>query len=105
VGYISDMKEIVKASSSLFQDDGVAAIKWSERSPLPPPLSAKDLLGGLTQILNVCQIRRINCHSLKSDEDRAPESISDTEDWLTWSGDLENPNDSKDDCGADIESN
>jgi len=33
-----------------------------------------------------------------------PESISDTEDWLNWNGDLDNPNDSEDDCAADIES-
>jgi hypothetical protein len=46
VGYISDTEEIVKASWSLFQHDGVAAFKLSERSPLPPPLSAKDVPGG-----------------------------------------------------------
>jgi len=49
VGYISDPEEIVKASWSLFQHDGAAAFKLSERSPLPPPpLSAKDLPGGRT---------------------------------------------------------
>jgi len=53
VGYISDMEEIVKASWSLFQHDGAAPFKLSERSPLPPALSAKDLPGGRTQILNV----------------------------------------------------
>ena len=31
-------------------------------------------------------------------------SISDTEDWLHWNGDLDNPIDSEDDCAADIES-
>ena len=46
VEYISDTEEIVQASSSLFQHDRAAASKLSERSPLPPPLSAKDLLGG-----------------------------------------------------------
>jgi hypothetical protein len=60
VGYISDTKEIIKASWSLFQHDGAAAFKLSERSPFPPPLSAKDLPGGRTQILNVHRIRRIN---------------------------------------------
>jgi len=39
VGYISDTEEIVKASWSLFQHDGAAAFKLSERAPLPPPLS------------------------------------------------------------------
>jgi len=53
VGYISDTEEIVKASWSLFQHDGAAAFKLSERSPLPPALSANDLPGGRTQILNV----------------------------------------------------
>jgi hypothetical protein len=43
VGYVSDTKEIFKASWSIFQPDGVAAFKQSERSPLPPALSAKDL--------------------------------------------------------------
>jgi hypothetical protein len=45
VGYISDMEEIFKASWSLFQHDAAAAFKLSERSPLPPSLSAKDLPG------------------------------------------------------------
>ena len=46
VGYISDTKEIIKASWSNCQHDGAAAFKLSERSPLPPALSAKDLPGG-----------------------------------------------------------
>jgi len=71
---------------------------------LPPPLSAKYVPGGRTQILNVRRIRRINRHPVKTDEDSAPESISDTEDWFDWNGDLDNPNDSEDDCRADIES-
>jgi len=104
VGYISDTEEIVRASWSLFQHDGVAAFKLSEISPLPPPLSAKDLPGGRTQILNVRRILRINRQTVESDEDSAPESISDTEDWLNWNGDLDNPNDSEDYCAADVES-
>jgi hypothetical protein len=46
VGYISDTEEIVKASWLFFQHDGAAAFKLSERSPLPPALSAKDIPGG-----------------------------------------------------------
>jgi hypothetical protein len=46
VGYISDTEEIVKSCWSLFQHDGAAAFKLSERSPLPPALFAKDLPGG-----------------------------------------------------------
>ena len=71
---------------------------------MPPPWSAKDLPGGRTQILNVRRIRRINHHPAESDENSAPVSISDTEDWRNWNGDLDNPNDSEDDCAADIES-
>jgi len=104
VGYISDTEEIVKASWSLFQHNGAAAYTLSERTPLPPALSAKDLPGGRTHILNVHRIRGINRHSVESDEDSAPESISDTNDWLNLNGDLDNPNDSEKDCAADNES-
>jgi hypothetical protein len=104
VGSISDMEEIVKARWSLFQHDGAAAFKLSERSPLPPALSAKDLLGGRTQILNVHFILRINRHPVESDEDRAPERISDTEDWLNWNGELYKQNDSEENCAANNDS-
>jgi hypothetical protein len=104
VGYILDNEEIVKASWSLFQHDGAGAFKLSERSHMPPALSAKDLPGGRTQILNVCWIRRINFHPVERDEDREPESISDTDDWLYWVGNLDNPNDNEDDYAADDES-
>jgi len=105
VGYILDMEEIVKAGWSLFQHDCAAAFKLSERSPFPLALAAKDLPGGRTQILNVHRIRRINCHPIESDKDSTPQSISDTNDWLNWNGDLDNPNDSEEDCAADYESN
>jgi len=105
VGYIFDMETIVTASSSVFQHDGAAAFKLSERYPFPPPLSAKVIPGGQTQILNLCRIWKINRHPVKSDEDSAPESIPDTEEWLDWNGDLENPDDSEEDCVADVESN
>jgi len=104
IGYIWDMEELVKVSLSLFQHDGVAAFILSERSPLPPALLAKDLPGGRTEILNVRRIRRINRHPGESDKDSAPESISDTEDWPYWNGDLDNPNDTEGACTADIES-
>jgi len=52
-GYISEPEEIVKASWSNFQHDGVAASELLDRSPLPPALSARDLPGRHTQILNV----------------------------------------------------
>jgi hypothetical protein len=53
IEYISDTKEIIKASWSLFHHDGAAALKLSEKSPVPPALSAKDLAGGRTQVLNI----------------------------------------------------
>jgi hypothetical protein len=76
----------------------------SEKSPVPPALSAKDLPGERTQILNVRRIRRVNRHPADSDEDSSPESISDTENWLNWNGDLDNPNESEDDWEAYNES-
>jgi hypothetical protein len=54
--------------------------------------------------LNVRQISRINHYPVRSDEDSTPESISDTEDWLNLNGDVHNPDDSDDDCTADVES-
>jgi hypothetical protein len=101
--YISDTEGIVKASWSLFQHDGAAAFKLSERSPLQPALSAKDLPGGRNEILNVRQIWRIKRHPVECDEDSAAESISDTDDWLNWNGDMDNPIDSEEDCAADDE--
>jgi len=80
VEYISDTEQIVKASWSLFEHAGAAAFELTERSPQPPALSAKDLLGGRTQILSIRRIRRVNCHPVESDEESAPEGISDTED-------------------------
>jgi len=95
VGYIPDMEEIIKALWPLIQHDGAAVFILSERSPLPAPLSAKDLNGGRTQILNVRWIRRINHHPVEIDQDCAPESISDTEDWLNWNGDSDNQMEAK----------
>jgi len=40
----------------------------------------------------------------KSREDIAPECISNTENWITWDGDLENPNVSEDNWEVDDES-
>jgi hypothetical protein len=54
--------------------------------------------------LNVGQIKPIDRHPAKSDEDCSPEHISDTENWLNWSGDLNIPNARDDDWEADNES-
>ena len=55
-------------------------------------------------MLNVRRIKTIDRHPGESDEDNSPESISDTNNWLNWNGDLDNPNNSEDDCEADDES-
>jgi hypothetical protein len=46
----------------------------------------------------------MNRHPFESNKDSAPESISDTDDWLNWNGHLENLNDSEVNCSADDES-
>ena len=104
IGYISDTEESVKASWSLFEHHGAAAFRSSERSPLPPALTAKELVGGRTQALNARRIPRINPHPVECDDDSATESISDTEKWPDWNSDLDNPTESADDCEADNES-
>ena len=101
LGYISDTEEIIKASWSNFQHDGAAAFKLLEKSPVLPALSAKDLTGGRAQVLNVRRIKTINCHPDKSNQDNSPESISDTEHWINWTEDLDNPKDSEDDREAE----
>jgi len=78
VWYISDPEEIVQSSWSLFHRHGTAAYKLSQISLFPHVLSAKDLPRGQTQVLNVHWIGWIDCHTAECDEDRAPESISDT---------------------------
>jgi len=103
-GYISDTEEIVKAFWSLFLHDGSAAFKLSERSPLLPAMSAKDLPGGRTQILNVCRIRRIDRHPVEIDENSTLVSILDTDNLLHRNGHLVDPNNSEDDRAADSES-
>jgi len=54
--------------------------------------------------LDVRRIKQIDRNSAESDEDSSPESISDTENWLNWNGDLDNPSHSEDDWEADDES-
>jgi hypothetical protein len=104
MGYISDTEVILKASLSLFQHYGAAAFKLAERSPLSPPVSAKDLPGGQTQILNIHQILKINRHPVERGKDSRPENVSATDHWLNWHGDLDTPNESADDCVGNDES-
>jgi len=104
VEYISDTEEIIKASWSNFRHDGVAAFSLSEWSPLPPGLSATGLPAGWTQVSHIPWIRRIRHHPGESDKDWAPESISNTENWLNCNSHFNNQNESEDDCKADDES-
>jgi len=67
-------------------------------------LSAKDLPGSQTEILNICLIWSINHHPVESDEHATRETILDTTNWLHWTGDLDNSNDSEDNCAAENES-
>jgi len=96
VGYISNTEKILKASWSNFQHDGVAAFKFSQKSPVPPALSEKNCPGGQTQVFNSGQIKGIDRHSVETDEDSSPKSISDIKNWLNGNGDFDNPNDSDD---------
>ena len=92
VGYISDTEDIINASWSNFQHDGAAGYELSERLPLQPALSAKNLPGGRTQVFIVHLIKSIAPHPAESDEDSAPRCISDTENWLPWNGDVDSQN-------------
>jgi len=103
-GYISDPEEIVCACWLNFQQDGAAACKLSERSPLPPALTMKNIPAQPTQVLNVRWMKRINHHAAESKEDSAPGIISDTNNWLNWNGDLENTDMSEDNWQAGDES-
>jgi len=91
VGYIADTEDILKSSWSNFQLDGAAACTSSERSPLAPALSAQDLNGGRTKVLNLHKQDRIDCHPAIRDEHNAPESLSDAKNLLDWNCDLDNP--------------
>jgi hypothetical protein len=50
-------------------------------------------------------LNRIQYSVAERHEDSAPETISDTKNWLDWNWDLDNPNDGEDDWQADIQSN
>lgn len=98
------MAEIVNKSWSLFQRDGAAVFQLSLRSPFPPGMSAQDLTGGRSQVLNVPNINRIDHRPAKYDKDIVPDCIADTNNWYDWNGDLGNPNDREVNLEADNES-
>jgi hypothetical protein len=66
-------------------------------------VSAHDLAGRQTWVLNVHQIAKIDFDPVESDEDSAPETIWDTEGWLNCNGDFHNPNQKVDNCKAEVE--
>jgi len=103
VGDMSDTEEIITAQWSIVQHNGVAAFKLWETSPLPLALSEKDLCEGWTKVLNVRQMKRIDCHPAESDEDGAPESILNTDNCLDYNDVMHNPNWREDDGEADDE--
>jgi hypothetical protein len=72
-----------------------------EISPLPPAVSANDLPGGQTEILNGCQIRSIDNSPVEGDSDHVPQMISDMNHWLNWNGDFTNPSDGEHNCVED----
>jgi hypothetical protein len=87
----------------LFRHTGLIAFKWSERSPWPKNLSAKDLSGGQTQILSVRQIRTINHYPLKYHEDIAKASIRQMQNSLHFSRDLDSPKYCESNCQTDVD--
>jgi hypothetical protein len=60
-----------------------------------------DVRGEQTQVWNVNQITRINCHTVDMDDDGTSETIMDAKTWLNWNGNLDNANNSNDICTAD----
>jgi len=95
----------MNASWSKFQHVGVAAFKLSGWSLLPPALSAKNLLARRTEVVNVLWINGIDHHPVESDQESAPDSISDSEHGLEWDGGLDYRNVGHDDWEAEDESN
>jgi len=67
---------------------------------LQPALSAKNIPGGRPQVLNVHQFKHIDRHPDQGAVDSSPESISDTEIWVNWNGELDSPNVSEDNWEA-----
>jgi len=101
IGYISDTKEIVKASWSNVQHHTVASFTLLDSSPLPPAVFAMDLPGRQTQVLNVCNMKTLNWHPAECDENSALDSIVDKQYWLNWNPAQDNPNISKDNWEVD----
>ena len=104
IGYIADTEEMIKASWLSFEHNEEAASKLTERSPLPPALSANNLTRGQTQVINVHQIKTIDRHPPKRDVDSAPETILNTENWLDWNWNFDDSNQINDNREADNES-
>ena len=100
VGFVPESEKTSNVSWLSFEQDGAAAFKLSERSPQPPALSARDLLGGRTQILNVRRMKKIDHHLMESDKDSASKSILETKNWLDCNGYLDYPTARENDWNA-----
>jgi hypothetical protein len=101
IEHISVTEEIIKAFWLLIPHNDAAAFKLLEKSPMLASLSAKDIPGVRTEILNVGRIKQIDRHPATCNEDSLLERISDPENLLDWNRDLDNRNDSEDDWEAD----
>jgi hypothetical protein len=66
-------------------------------------LSAKDLAGGRTQVLNVHRNKGMDRHLAEGDEGSSPESISGADNWPNRNGHLDNPIDSEDERDVEDE--
>lgn len=55
-------------------------------------------------VINVLRIETIDRHPAQSDEASAPNSLSDTENWLKSNGDSDNPKEIQDNLEAENES-
>lgn len=103
VGYIAYPEEIIKVFCDKFQLAGVAGLKLKEIYHLLPSISANDLHGRQTVVLNVHCVLRIDPDPAKNINHSAPESISDNEHLLNWDGYQDNSKLNKDDLEAEEE--
>jgi len=104
VGYILDMEAIVRASWSHLPSWWCGCIYIVRMISFATAFVCEESPWRINSCSKCPPNPKNQLASIPSDEDSAPESILDTEDWINWNGDLDNPNDGKDDCMADVES-
>jgi len=98
MGYISDKKQTVKLSWSAFEHDGIAGVKMTEKSPLPPSLLQTELSGTKTKVRNIHWVYNIYLHSTESDDDSYVKTNSDNDYRLHWNSNLDNWTYNENDC-------